>query len=158
MTPNDFAASIAKLNRKEWFKAVCKRYARIAIVGGPRAGKTTLSRLARDRSVIHTDDFRARSWEAVPHAVIADVLDLAKDTNKYIVEGVQVARCLRKGLEVDVVVVLMDPIEALSPRQEGMRKGVVTVLADWYKDHKDTPLLQAPAVTDAEKNEEDADV
>lgn len=148
------------MNRKAWFADVLKRYNRIAVVGGPRAGKTTLARLA-DRHVIHTDDYRTRSWEAVPHAVIADIRDLEADSlsrgNRWIIEGVQVARALRKGLEVDVVLVLNEPLEDLTTRQEGMRKGVMTVLADWYKDHKDVPILQAPAVADIEKNEtEDA--
>lgn len=148
------------MNRKAWFADVLRRYNRIAIVGGPRAGKTTLARLA-DRHVIHTDDYRTRTWEAVPHAVIADIRDLEADSlsrgNRWIIEGVQVARALRKGLEVDVVLVLNEPLEDLTTRQEGMRKGVMTVLADWYKDRKDVPILQAPAVADIEKNEtEDA--
>lgn len=140
------------MNRKAWFADVLRRYNRIAIVGGPRAGKTTLARLA-DRHVIHTDDYRTRTWEAVPHAVIADVLDLAQYGHRWIVEGVQVARALRKGLEVQVVIVLNEPLNELTPRQEGMRKGVMTVLADWYKDHKNVPVLQAPPVTDLDKEE-----
>ncbi len=156
MTDNEFASSICKLNRKAWFAEVLKRYDRIAIVGGPRSGKSVLSRQS-NRPTIHTDDYRHRSWEAVPHAVIADILEL-DDPERFIVEGVQVPRTLRKGLKVDVVVVLMEPLETLSTRQEGMRKGVVTVLADWFKDHKDVPVLQAPAVTDIEKekNEEES--
>jgi hypothetical protein len=146
MTKEQSLKHVAGMNRKAWFKEVLKQYKRIAIVGGPRAGKTTLARLA-DRPVVHTDDYRHRSWDAVPYAVIADVKDL--DNDRFIVEGVNAPRALRKGLEVDVVLVLNEPIEALTPRQEGMRKGVMTVLADWYKDHKDVPVMQAPAVTDA---------
>ena len=144
------------MNRKAWFADVLRRYNRIAIVGGPRAGKTTLARLA-DRHVIHTDDYRTRSWEAVPHAVIADIRDLEADSlsrgNRWIIEGVQVARALRKGLEVDVVLVLNEPLEDLTTRQEGMRKGVMTVLASWFADHKDVPIMQAPPVTDIDKEE-----
>lgn len=143
------------MNRKAWWQDVLKKYDRIAVVGGPRAGKTTLVRVLDGRPVIHTDDYRKRSWEAVPHAVIADVLDLTHDSKRFVVEGVQTARCLRKGLEVDVVCVLAEPIEQLSPRQDGMRKGVMTVLADWYKDHKkEVTILQAPPVTDLDKEEE----
>lgn len=144
------------MNRKAWFADVLRRYNRIAIVGGPRAGKTTLARLA-DRHVIHTDDYRTRSWEAVPHAVIADIRDLEADSlsrgNRWIIEGVQVARALRKGLEVDVVLVLNEPLEDLTTRQEGMRKGVMTVLASWFADHKDVSIMQAPPVTDIDKEE-----
>ena len=153
MTKEQLIEHVKGMNRKAWFAEVKKHYPRIAIVGGPRAGKTTLSRLT-DRPVIHTDDYRTRSWESVPHAVIADVLDI-DNRNGFIVEGVQVARALRKGLEVDVVLVLNEPLNELTPRQEGMRKGVMTVLASWFADHKDVPILQAPAVTDLEKNETD---
>lgn len=139
-------------NRKAWWKDVLKKYDRIAVTGSPRTGKSTLVRLVKDRPVISTDDYRRRSWSAVPHAVIADVLDLTHDSKRFVVEGVQVARCLRKGLDVDVVCVLAEPLEELTTRQAGMGKAVMTVLADWYKDHKDTPILQAPPVTDLDKD------
>ena len=138
------------MNRKAWFADVLKKYNRIAIVGGPRAGKTTLARLA-DRPVIHTDDYRHLSWDRVPWAAIDDIKDI--DGVRWIVEGVNAPRALRKGLEVDVVLVLNEPLEDLTTRQEGMRKGVMTVLASWFADHKDVPIMQAPPVTDIDKEE-----
>lgn len=47
------------------------------------------------------------------------------------VEGAQVARALRRGLEVDAVLVLERPKRELTERQAAMGKGVGTVLAEW---------------------------
>lgn len=142
-------------NRKAWFLDVLKKYNRVAVTGAPRCGKSTLVRLVKDRPVVGTDDYRNRSWAAVPHAVIADVLDLVhdKETPKFVIEGVQVPRALRKGLEVDCVVVLMEPLAEQTPRQIALGKGLMTTLADWFKDHKNVPMLQAPPVTDLDKEE-----
>ncbi len=46
------------------------RYARVAIGGGPRVGKTTLAALATDRPVVHTDDWRGLPWSDQPYAII----------------------------------------------------------------------------------------
>src|SRR5262245_4436614 len=43
---------------RSWFDDVLGKYSRVAIVGGPRTGKTTLSATVSDRPVIHTDDFK----------------------------------------------------------------------------------------------------
>lgn len=144
-------------NRKAWWKDVLKKYDRIAVTGSPRTGKSTLVRLVKDRPVISTDDYRRRSWSAVPHAVIADVLDLVhdKETPRFVVEGVQVPRTLRKGLEVDCVVVLAEPLAEQTPKQIALGKGLMTTLADWFKDHKDVPVLQAPPVAKEEAEDED---
>lgn len=56
---------------KALFQAMASRYRRIAIVGGPRTGKTTLSQVVTDRPVIATDDFMGAPWEEVPSRVIA---------------------------------------------------------------------------------------
>jgi ABC-type thiamine transport system ATPase subunit len=143
------------MNRKAWFKEQLKKYDRIAVAGGPKAGKTTLCRLVRDRTVIHTDSFMHDTWENVPRAVIADIVKTSPQ--RFVVEGVQVPRCLRKGLEVDAVLWLDEPLEKLSPRREGMRKGCLTVFADWYKDHKDVHVLQAPPVAKDSTNDIDSD-
>lgn len=143
-------------NRRAWWKDVLKKYDRIAVVGGPRAGKTTLTRIA-DRPVIHTDDYMKRAWDAAPYAAIADVIDLTHDQERprFIIEGTRAVSCLRRGLKVDAVCVLMEPLQELTPRQEGMRKAVMTKLAEWFKDHKNVAILQAPPVTDLDKDEAD---
>lgn len=137
-----------RTNRSKWFKDILSTYKRVAIVGGPNSGKTTLSRLVRDRPVVHTDGFRHYSWAAVPEEVIKFVNQHA-NTKGFVLEGVQAARVLRKGLKVDAVVVLVEPLEENTKGQTAMSKAVMTVLADWWTntDNKQTPLFQAPPVT-----------
>lgn len=148
----EFIAKASKLNRKGWFKLVLKTFPRVAIAGGPNTGKTTLSRMVGGRPVYHTDDHRGLAWEAVPHAVIAEVLDQTGGGREpFVVEGVQVPRTLRKGLVVDAVVWLDEPLEEESKGQATMRKGCATVLADWFKDNKDVPVLQAPRVSQTQE-------
>lgn len=104
------------------------RYPRVAIVGGPRTGKTTFARSVRDRPVISTDDYMDLPWEDVPAKVIEAA---AAAGASFVVEGVQAARALRKGLEVDAVIVLTQPKTELTPGQAAMGKGVMTVFNEW---------------------------
>lgn len=109
-------------------QAMASRFPRIAIVGGPRTGKSTLARVVRGRPVISTDDYMELPWEEVPAAVI----DAATGAGaSFVVEGVQVARALRRGLEVDAVVVLTQPKVAQTDGQIAMGKGVHTVFDEW---------------------------
>ena len=106
---------------------------RIAIAGGPKAGKTSLASELADRQVYHTDDFKELSWKDQPGIII----QLLKDKSRFVVEGIQVARALRKGLEVDIVIFIKFPKVELNGRQEGMRK---MVDKDWYAVNR-TPVL-----------------
>ena len=149
-----FIAKAKGLNRKAWFELALKTFDRIAIAGGPNSGKTTLCRLVKGRPVFHTDEHKHLAWEAVPHAVIAEILNESA-IKQFVVEGVQVPRTLRKGLEVDAVLWLNEALEPNSKGQEAMRKGCQTVLAEWYATHKDVPVLQAPAVKTSEDNDDE---
>ncbi len=123
-----------------WFGAVLSRYKRIAIVGGPRVGKSTLAARVTDRPVFSTDEFMGTPWDDVPGAVNAKA-----DTQgaSWVVEGVQVARALRKGLKPDVVVYLDGPAhEALSTGQEAMAKAVATVFDEWNAGNAKTPVIR----------------
>lgn len=111
---------------EDWFRAVLESYDRIAIVGGPKTGKTTLCEQVADRPVFHTDDLRSIAWADVPLAVIAAI----GENPRFVVEGVQVARVLRKGLEVDLVLFLSKPKVERTAGQESMAKAVRTVLND----------------------------
>lgn len=106
---------------------------RVAIVGGPGTGKSTLAAKVDDRDVVHTDSFRELPWEDVPAAVIAE----CSGKPAFVVEGVQVARALRKGLEVDVVIYCETERAELNTRQRGMGKAVRTVMRDWWQANKD---------------------
>ncbi len=100
---------------------------RLAVAGGPRTGKTTLAAKLAARAQIHTDDLMALPWADVPPAVIAE----CDRHGALVVEGVQVARALRKGLQVDAVIWMGRPHVALSEGQERMAKGVQTVFQEW---------------------------
>lgn len=122
-------------------QVMAQQYPRLAIVGGPRTGKTTLARSIRDRHVIGTDDFMALPWEEVPGKVIEAAGAAGRS---FVVEGVQAARALRKGLVVDAVVVMTRPKTALTEGQASMTKGVATVLADWQAAHPTAVIAVEP--------------
>jgi hypothetical protein len=123
------------------FQELLDQYPRIAIVGPPRVGKTTLTLTIRDRPVIHTDDFVDWPWRDVPGMVIAE----AASATVFVVEGVRAADALRNGLEVDAVLVLSDPKVDQTPAQEAMGRGVATVLKEW--------LSQKPKATMIDESE-----
>ena len=114
----------------EAFVAALRDHDRIAIVGGPKVGKTTLGACVIDRRVLHTDEFMTKDWGDQPQLI----LEALADEDRFVVEGVQVARALRKGLEVDVVIVLTVPRAERTPRQAGLGKAVHKWLGDWLKD------------------------
>lgn len=106
---------------------------KIAIVGGPRTGKTTLGEAMALRSgtaLLSTDSLIALGWSEASQAVAALLLTEPGDL---IVEGVAVARALRKalaqtdGAPCGRVIVLESPHVALTPGQATMAKGVATV-------------------------------
>ena len=125
------------------FPAILAEHARVAIVGGPGAGKTTLSGTVTDREVFHTDDTVAGSWESVPHTWLATT----REVERFVIEGVQTARYLRKAAElglpcpVDAVVHLEAPRIRLTSRQAGMCKGVTKTFGDWRRLSPDVPVF-----------------
>lgn len=130
---------------------ILRRYARIAVAGVPRAGKTSLLEhyevLLEDlpwagpkRILFHTDDLQDAVWEEIP-GIICQTLNIIP---AYMVEGVQVARALRKGLKPDVVLFFPDVHPAVEPTagQKNMGKGVLTIMKQWYdSEDRTTPVL-----------------
>lgn len=108
---------------------------RIAIIGSPRAGKTTLAlELGRADGlpVLHTDDLIDLGWSAVSDAVALALLD---DERNLIIEGVAVVRGLRKalvrpGAPVERCIVLAQPRLVLTRGQRAMQRGCARVLAE----------------------------
>lgn len=128
---------------KRDLEILLRRYDRVAIVGGPRMGKSTLAQSVKtDRPVIGADDYKDMPWEEIPLAMIRDIAPLPR----FLVEGVMVPRALRKGLEVDAVVLLTVPkVPNRLPGQIAMAKGVRTVFDEWHRAHTDVPVfLEAP--------------
>lgn len=110
----------------------CPDCARIAIVGGPKTGKTTLANQL-DVCALHTDDVAHLGWSEASEAA-----SLWFDVpGPKVVEGVAVARALRKwlsrtevGRPCDVLIVLSHPFVELTVGQVSMGKGIVTVLKE----------------------------
>lgn len=123
-----------------WFRELLKTKKRIAIAGGPRAGKTTLAMGVRDRPVLSTDSYMSIDWENVPEVVN----DAVSELPEFILEGVQVARCLRKGLKVDAVVYLGMPRVELTKGQETMRKACRTVFEEWLRSGAGVDVIEVP--------------
>ncbi len=103
--------------------------------------------------MIHTDDFRDYAWADVPFRAI-DEIDTMGTGSRFVIEGMQVPRTLRKGLVVDAVLWLPQELEHNSKGQMAMGKAASTVLAEWSVTHQDVPLLTAPPV---QKNEDPED-
>lgn len=126
------------------FADLLQRYKRIAIVGGPETGKTThYAAMVTDRQVIHTDDWLSYPYEAVPELVMAHVERLESSGAKsFLIEGAaQLARALRKGLEVDAVFLTTKPKVPRKPRQVATAKGTLKIVRDWRQANPDVPLL-----------------
>lgn len=121
------------------FEDILREFPRVAIAGGPRVGKTTIASRVSDRMVFGTDEFREFPWEEVPHRVIAK----ASVYDSFLVEGVQVARALRKGLRADAVVHMGIPkVADMLPGQLSMAKGVETVLREWRSSNPNFPFFR----------------
>lgn len=116
---------------------------RLCIIGGPRVGKTTLA--SSMENVLHTDDLVGQlEWSAASELVATDWLERP---GPWVIEGVAVARGLRKwlaanaqGMPCDRVLELTKPLVELSKGQAAMAKGHETV---WQEVR---PLLIARGV------------
>jgi hypothetical protein len=109
---------------------------KIAIIGAPKTGKTTLGqKLADERGCVcrSTDEVMSLGWSESSLAVSHWF-----DEDTPIIEGVAVARALRKWLDrnpigkpIDTLIVISNsPFEAPTPGQASMGKGIATVLAE----------------------------
>lgn len=116
---------------------------KIAIVGAPRAGKTTLAKkLAKELGIplIHTDDLIGKvSFKDADK----ELLNQVKDLDSYIVEGVQVSRMLRtsnkdKSWKPDKLYI----VESNLPTEKRHR-GLASLCGDpvkqWVQDNPDVP-------------------
>jgi hypothetical protein len=101
------------------------RFPRVAITGAPRVGKTWLaSSYGTDREVIHTDTWQGVEWAKQPELIVAACSPL----HRFLLEGVQVPRALRKGLVVDALIWLYTPAAEQTREQKSMGKAIATVL------------------------------
>jgi len=108
---------------------------RVAIIGSPRAGKTTMALSMATKfalGVVHSDTLIHLGWSRASDEVAA-----LMEAGPGIFEGVGVVRALRKLLlrhptrkPVDLVIVLHTSRVELSPGQACMQKGCATILAE----------------------------
>lgn len=117
-------------------KTIIKTHKRIAIVGGPLSGKTTLANYISDRMIIHGDDFMYMDWSKQS----AYMVEITRPLNKFIIEGVQIPRALRKGMVVDVVIYLNHSFGTLNNKQQSMKKGMDKIFNEWKVKNKDIPI------------------
>lgn len=124
------------------FREVLGRFDRIALGGGPEAGKTTaFAVLAESHRVVHTDDWMegglyhraGMTWDDQPRFIAAHCLPL----KRVVLEGVRVIGCIRAGWRPDALVWLTQPLVALTRRQETMRQGRETDLGKFlFESHR----------------------
>lgn len=105
---------------------------RICITGGPRTGKTTLALATPCNQLYHCDEFIGMGWSE-SSAYVAGIM--GGHHPSWVIEGVQVARALRKALGAhpdakpcDRLIILNTPHVGLTAGQASMAKGVHTVL------------------------------
>ena len=120
------------------FRELLGEHGRIAIAGGPKVGKTRICRrCVDDRPVFGTDTYKGLPWEDQP----ASILGMCEGVPRFVVEGVQTARALRKGLQVDCIVYLTKPWIERLPGQERMAKGVATIMRNFIELTPDHPPI-----------------
>jgi adenylate kinase family enzyme len=107
---------------------------RLIILGGPHVGKTTLAKRLKDELGIantkHSDDIKHLSWSESSEFASG----WFNESGDWIIEGVQMARALRrwlkansdKLLDVDIIK-LNQPFDELIQGQLSMAKGIETV-------------------------------
>jgi hypothetical protein len=108
---------------------------RLAIMGGPKTGKTTLANTIPCEPglrILHTDDAMRLGWSEC-----SEYCSYWFNEPSVVVEGVAVARSLRKWLErnptgkpCDEIVYLTKPHVPLTKGQAAMAKGVETVFVE----------------------------
>lgn len=126
------------MNLEDYIELV-ECYKKVALTGPPKSGKTTLANQIKDRSIIHADDYSHLTWQeqAIAPLVKAATLD------KFLIEGIQVPRALRKGLEIQIVICLGMSLEPLSLYQIGTAESIRTILTEWSRSPtgEDIPIV-----------------
>lgn len=123
------------------FARVFKLYDRIALTGPSGCGKTTLAKTISDRPVFYSDDFKHLGWSEASEEIARRV---NAQEGKLLVEGVAIARALRKGMKVDAVILLTKPKREQLPGQVSQGKGIHKVLNEWRAANPNVPVYAEP--------------
>jgi len=101
---------------------VLHAHARVAIVGSPGTGKTTLGQKRSD--CVSVSDFQAHGWKGSANAALRSVFG----RESYVLEGVTAANAVRAQPQAFDVVIVMETAKA--PRyKSNITKGVRTILS-----------------------------
>jgi hypothetical protein len=129
----------------DFFAEALANFGRIAITGGPRTGKSTLVQRVdpTTRPVLHGDDYIHLGWSESSQA-LCDAANAIY--GPVVIEGVQVPRALRKGMRVDVVIWLDEPLMTpnerhIARRHNTMKEGCWNVMQAWRAANPAIPFL-----------------
>ncbi len=140
------------------FLTALAQHQRIAIAGVPRAGKTTLGTLVKDRLVFHTDDYieteadrRAgvpRGWDDVPRAVAVEIpwkLPCVVEGVRALAVLTELKKLFPKESDPFTLVIWLDqPHESVryTPEQDRAAKGRRTNFAKWLRENRDAEVVR----------------
>lgn len=141
------------MSRNAFFDDVLKKYDRVAIVGPPRCGKTTLAKRVKDRPVFWSDDYKEYDWSEASRRIAEDLNALPR----FVAEGVAMVRAVRKGLRVDVMLLLDEPLVPQNRGQQVMGAGIMTILDDVRRQRPEIPVLRAPPAPRDYRGDDDYD-
>lgn len=101
----------------------------------------SLLELVTDREVVPTERWRDEPFGDQP----TFVLDACEPLDRFVVEGLQVPRSLRKGLAVDVLLWFVNPGFELTSKQAGTAKGITTIFEGIREElAKKIPIVVIP--------------
>lgn len=126
---------------KDNLRDVITRHNRVAVVGGPVTGKSVLTDYAHSvgKTVFHSDDFQF-THQGVPWSEQSERLrDAVIGRDRFVVAGIVADRAVRKGLEVDAIVLSEDSRKGLSKGQRTLKKQIEK-RARQIADDKGIPL------------------
>lgn len=130
------------MKRLNPFKRVFDQFDKVAIVGGPRCGKTTIARMVKDRTAYHADSLiDTLGWSDISAQLVKEINEHA---GPMVVEGTSVVRALRKGAKVDAVILMTQPKTEQTKGQASMGKAVMTIFREWRAAHPDVPVFAEP--------------
>lgn len=80
----------------------------ICVAGAPKSGKVKVAKLIHERlphyTLIKTDDYQHYGFKQAMYKILDDVTGMVYNDMPFIVEGTQVPRLLRKGLETQTFI------------------------------------------------------